>query len=219
MKSIILYWHSKFERLGETLARCSRCRRFRREGGTAGREVRLNGAFDRRTPGACSAHVGSRNPADATPATIPLPARSSCEWAGSLVCVSPPFGAPVQRVGTSRRSIGRYGEPSNGVQRAFEPANMPNPRPSALHFVPADHSTVLFCRSQVGHGARVCRPRARLLATGPRWCVGRAWASTRGLCWPLGSLRARFCDVRAELAALAVECRVDIRAHAHHGFR
>ena len=97
---------SKFEHLRETLARCSRCRRCRREGGTAGREVRLNGAFDRRTPGGCSAHAGSRNPADATPATIRLPARSSCEWAGSLVCVSLPFGAPVQRAGTSRGSIG-----------------------------------------------------------------------------------------------------------------
>ena len=37
--------------------------------------------------------------AGGTFATVRLLARSSCERAGSLVCVPPPFGAPVQRAG------------------------------------------------------------------------------------------------------------------------
>ena len=48
----------------------------------------------------CKLLAGSRYPVDATPATMRLPACSSCEWAGSLVCVSLPFGALDQRVGT-----------------------------------------------------------------------------------------------------------------------
>ena len=67
-------------------------------------------------------NAGNRHPADATPATIRLPARSSCERAGSLVCVSPPFGAPVQRASTSRGSMGALETPQS-VRRALS-----NPR-------------------------------------------------------------------------------------------
>ena len=97
-----------------------------------------------------------------------------------------------------------HGGPSNGVQRALEPANMPNPRPNSMHIVPADHSSALFCCSQVGYGARPRRPRARLLGTGPGWSGGRAWPPTRGMCWPLGSPRARFRELASWTHSTAV---------------
>ena len=38
--------------------------------------------------------------------TVRLPVRSSCEWAGSLFCVTLPFGVPVKRAVTSGGSTG-----------------------------------------------------------------------------------------------------------------
>ena len=108
---------------------------------------------------------------------------------------------------------GCHGGPSNGVQRALEPANMPNPRPNSMHIVPADHSSALLCCSQVGHGARPRRPRARLLGTGPGWSGGRACPPTRGMCWPLGSPRAQFRELASWTHSTAVWRG---RAHAHH---
>ena len=77
------------------------------------------------------------------------------------------------------------------MQRALEPANSPDPIANALYIVPADSSTVLLCRSQVGRGARTRCLGAPLLGLGPRESGPRAGALMGSLRWPLGPRRAR----------------------------
>ena len=85
----------------------------------------------------------------------------------------------------------RHRGPSIGVQHALEPANSPDPIPNALYIVPADSSTALLCRSQVGRGARTRRLRAPLLGPGPGGSGKRVGALTGSLRWPLGPRCAR----------------------------
>ena len=86
---------------------------------------------------------------------------------------------------------GRIGDASIGAQSSLEPANSPDPIPNALYIVPADSSTALFCRSQVGCGARTRCLRAPLLGLGPRGSGARVGALTGSLRWPLGPRCAR----------------------------
>ena len=117
------------------------CSRGRRASVPWRQEDRLNHRYDRRTPSACPAHAGSHAPTDSTPATTRLPARSSCEWAGSLYCVTLPFGVPVQRTVTSRGSTGAIQAVQTVRSAILNPPKRPIPAsaPSPQHLT--DRST------------------------------------------------------------------------------
>ena len=155
------------------------------------------------------------------PATIRLPARSSCEWAGSLVCVSRrPSGrlfnglAPRGGLWAPWRTFRWCAARSLTRERAQSA-----PKRFAL-CVPADHSTAAVLPLSGRPLRRVRCPRAWLLVIWPGWCDRRALAPTRGLCWPLGSPQARLRDASAGCAHICTALAVwRGREYAHHGSR